>query len=106
MYKRQVGVGAFDLSDCLLIQVQRQKIEDPLLERIIHSYMKEIAEGKISTISRALHIDVYKRQDVGFTSVMLDASTEPFEKNVALTRQVVAYCKPCLLYTSFFLLMQ
>ena len=25
---------------------------------------------------------------------MLDASTEPFEKNVALTRQVVAYCKP------------
>lgn len=55
-----VGVGAFDLSDCLLIQVQRQKIEDPLLERIIHSYMKEIAEGKISTISRALHISTEK----------------------------------------------
>ena len=29
--------------------------------------------------------------DGGFTSVMIDASSKPFEENIALTRQVVEY---------------
>lgn len=32
--------------------------------------------------------------DAGWTSVMIDASSKPFEENLALTRQVVAMAKP------------
>lgn len=49
----------------------------------------------------ALHLDHgqdidYLRRaiDLGFTSVMIDASMKPFAQNVALTRQVVALARP------------
>ena len=32
--------------------------------------------------------------DAGFTSVMIDASSKPFEDNIALTREVVEYAHP------------
>ncbi len=49
----------------------------------------------------ALHIDhgktvefVKKAIDMGFTSVMIDASSEPFEVNVARTKEIVDYAHP------------
>ncbi len=49
----------------------------------------------------ALHLDhAYRMEDIeeaiglGFTSVMIDASTEPWEVNVARTRQVVEMAHP------------
>lgn len=45
-----------------------------------------------------LHLDhgedfnfIKRAIDLGFTSVMIDASTESFEKNIAITKDVVAY---------------
>lgn len=32
--------------------------------------------------------------DAGFTSVMIDSSSEPWEKNIAITQEVVAYAHP------------
>ena len=57
--------------------------------------------GEKPDIPIALHLDhgstveVCKRAaDLGFTSVMIDASSEPFDENVRRTKEVVDYCKP------------
>ncbi len=55
-----VGTGAFDLPDCLLIQLRRAGIRDETLFEIIDSYMQEVAGGKISVISRSLNISTEK----------------------------------------------
>ncbi len=54
-----------------------------------------------SSIPIALHLDhgscvevCKKAADLGFTSVMIDASSEPFEENVRRTKDVVDYCRP------------
>jgi fructose-bisphosphate aldolase class II len=54
-----------------------------------------------ANIPVALHLDhAYRMEDIeeairlGFTSVMIDASTEPWEVNVARTRQVVELAHP------------
>ncbi len=54
-----------------------------------------------SSIPIALHLDhgscvevCKKAADLGFTSVMIDASSEPFEENVRRTKEVVDYCRP------------
>ena len=55
-----------------------------------------------NSISIGLHLDhgteldvIQQCIDAGFTSVMIDASRFPFEKNVALTRQVVEVAHQC-----------
>ena len=57
--------------------------------------------GEKAGVPVALHLDhgscveVCKRAaDLGFTSVMIDASSEPFEENVRRTKEVVEYCRP------------
>ena len=49
------GIFSADLKECLLIQVQGMDQEE-LLQQVISHYLAEVAEGKISTISRALKI--------------------------------------------------
>lgn len=46
------GVFSKTLSECLLKQLEAQKIHIPELSLIIKDYLSEIGEGKISTISR------------------------------------------------------
>lgn len=57
---------------------------------------KHLAENVKAPI--ALHLDhgedfefVKKSIELGFTSVMIDASREPFEKNIEITKRVVEY---------------
>jgi fructose-bisphosphate aldolase class II/tagatose 1,6-diphosphate aldolase GatY/KbaY len=59
----------------------------------IRGWMEEIAGG--SNVPVALHLDhcrdvdfCKKCIDAGWTSVMIDGSAEPFEKNLAMTREV------------------
>lgn len=54
-----------------------------------------------ATVPVALHLDhgqdlafIERAIDLGFTSVMIDASTASFEENIALTSQVVALAHP------------
>lgn len=68
--------------------------------------MEEFAPAAIAAANRAsvpvaLHLDhaanldlIKRAIDCGFTSVMLDASEQPFETNVQLTKEVVEYCHP------------
>lgn len=54
------GVGAFSLEDCLKLQLERQGVQDELLERIIDCYLQEVAQDHFSSISRALGISTEK----------------------------------------------
>jgi tagatose 1,6-diphosphate aldolase GatY/KbaY len=59
--------------------------------------MAEVASRKYD-IPIAIHLDHFEKSeviksfiDVGFRSTMIDASMEPFEKNVAIVKEVVDY---------------
>lgn len=65
----------------------------------IISWARELAGS--SSIPIALHLDHCKDLDLikeciesGWTSVMIDASSKPFEENLALSRQVVKMARP------------
>ncbi len=65
----------------------------------IISWVKQLADS--SSVPIALHLDHCKDLDLiaecidsGWTSVMIDASSKPFEENLSLTRQVVEMAQP------------
>lgn len=46
-------------------------------------------------LDHGLDLDMVKRcVDMGFTGVMIDASSKPFEQNIQLSKEVVEYCHP------------
>jgi len=54
-----------------------------------------------ANIPIVLHLDhgenltfIKKAVDLGFTSVMIDASQDPFEENVRKTKEIIAYARP------------
>ncbi len=51
-----VGIFSASLEQCLISQLRAAGIYDPILEEIIEKYLSAVSEGKISTITRALHI--------------------------------------------------
>lgn len=60
--------------------------------------VKGLLEDMRITVPVAIHLDhgssfdsCKRAIDVGFTSVMIDASHHPFEENVAITKEVVVY---------------
>lgn len=46
------GVGARDLKECLLIQVQMKEIENKLVIEMINNHLEELARNRISEISK------------------------------------------------------
>jgi ketose-bisphosphate aldolase len=65
----------------------------------IISWVRQLAGS--SSVPIALHLDHCKDLDLiteciesGWTSVMIDASSKPFEENLALSRQVVQMARP------------
>lgn len=77
----------------------------PQLEDATFPLEEAAAVGKLMAervkVPVVLHLDhgedveFLKRSiDLGFTSVMIDASTDPFEENVRKTKEVIAYAHP------------
>jgi fructose-bisphosphate aldolase class II len=105
------AVGAFNVNNMELLQAIVEACEEekaPLMLQISRGarayanpvYLKKLIEAalSLSNIPIAVHLDhgdsfelCKECIDEGFTSVMLDASHEPFEKNVELCRKVVEY---------------
>ncbi|SMO65210.1 RNA polymerase factor sigma-54 [Melghirimyces algeriensis] len=52
------GVGARDLSECLLIQLQRKGDSDPLTLQIVQSHLSDLAEGKYKKVAKSLECTV------------------------------------------------
>ena len=109
--KGKYALGAFNVNNMELIQAIVEACEEekaPLILQISKGarqyanpvYLKKLIEAAISVtnIPIAVHLDhgdtfelCKQCIDEGFTSVMIDASHEPFEKNVEITMKVVEY---------------
>src|SRR5947199_250834 len=105
------AVGAFNVNNMELLQAIVEACEEekaPLMLQISRGarsyansvYLKKLIEAalSLSNIPIAVHLDhgdsfelCKECIDEGFTSVMLDASHEPFEKNIELCHKVVEY---------------
>ena len=109
--KGKYALGAFNVNNMELLQAIVEACEEekaPVMLQISKGarnyanpvYLKKLIEAAVSlsNIPIAVHLDHGDRFelckdciDEGFTSVMIDASHEPFEKNVEICRRVVDY---------------
>ncbi|HLH52173.1 MAG TPA: ketose-bisphosphate aldolase [Verrucomicrobiae bacterium] len=109
--KGKYALGAFNVNNMELLQAIVEACEEekaPVMLQISRGartyanpvYLKKLIEAAVSlsTIPIAVHLDhgdtfelCKDCIDEGFTSVMIDASHEPFEKNVEICKRVVDY---------------
>jgi fructose-bisphosphate aldolase, class II len=109
--KGRYALGAFNVNNMELLQAIVEACEEekaPVMLQISKGargyanpvYLKKLIEAAVglSTVPIAVHLDhgdsfelCRDCIDEGFTSVMIDASHEPFEKNVELCKKVVDY---------------
>ena len=110
-YKGGYAVGAFNVNDMEMVQAiveAANETRSPVILQVSAGarkyanpvYLKHLVQAAVETtdIPIALHLDhgadfeICKASiDGGFTSVMIDASSKPWEENIAITRQVVEY---------------
>jgi fructose-bisphosphate aldolase, class II len=109
--KGRYAIGAFNINNMELLQAIVEACEEeksPVMLQISKGarsyanpvYLKKLAEAAVSlsNIPIVVHLDhgdsfelCKDCIDEGFTSVMIDASHEPFEKNVEVCKKVVEY---------------
>jgi len=109
--KGKYALGAFNVNNMELLQAIIEACEEekaPVMLQISKGardyanpvYLKKLIEAAVSlsSIPIAVHLDhgdsfelCKQCIDEGFTSVMIDASHDPFEKNVEVCRKVVDY---------------
>lgn len=58
------GIGACNLSECLLLQLKQKGINDPLLQALIREHLELIASGKLNRVAQILNIPVAKAQEM------------------------------------------
>lgn len=110
-YEGGYAVGAFNVNNMEIIQgivAAGKKLNAPLILQVSkgarayanHLYLVKLVEAAVeeSGLPIALHLDHGPDFDTckacidgGFTSVMIDGSSLPYEENVALTKKVVDY---------------
>ena len=109
-YAGGYAIGAFNFNNMEIVQAIteacREERSPVILQvsqdvRANHTYMVKLAEAAVQEcpdIPIALHLDHGDSFetckfciDGGYTSVMIDASSKPFEENIAITRKVVEY---------------
>lgn len=109
-YRGGYAIGAFNFNNMETVQAITEACREEQAPVIIqvsqdvranHTYMIKLAEAaaiECPDIPMALHLDHGDSFetckfciDGGYTSVMIDASSRPFEENVAVTRKVVEY---------------
>lgn len=110
-YEGGYAVGAFNVNNMEIIQgivAAGKKLNAPLILQVSkgarayanHLYLVKLVEAAVeeSGLPIALHLDhgpdfetCKACIDGGFTSVMIDGSSLPYEENVALTKRVVDY---------------
>jgi fructose-bisphosphate aldolase class II len=110
-YNGGYAIGAFNVNNMEIIQgitEAGKELNAPLILQVSkgarayanRTYLMKLVEAAVieTGLPIALHLDhgdsfelCKSCIDDGFTSVMIDASSQPFEDNIALTRQVVEY---------------
>ena len=107
--EKQVAIGAFNCPNLESVQAVIEAAEELRLPVILqHAQCHEswipvdligpimLSFAKKASIPVAVHLDhgdtvdyLHKALEIGFTSVMIDASALPFDENVKLTKEVV-----------------
>jgi len=110
-YDGGYAIGAFNVNNMEIVQGITEaaaELQAPLILQVSkgarnyanHTYLMKLVEAAIieTDLPICLHLDhgdsfelCKSCIDGGFTSVMIDASSKPFEENIALTKQVVEY---------------
>ena len=110
-YDGGYAIGAFNVNNMEIVQGITEAAKDlnaPLILQVSkgarayanHTYLIKLVEAAVEDtgLPIALHLDhgdtfelCKSCIDGGFTSVMIDASSKPFEENIELTRRVVDY---------------
>ena len=110
-YEGGYAIGAFNVNNMEIVQgitMAANELRAPLILQVSkgarayasHTYLMKLVEAAVieTGLPIALHLDhgdsfelCKSCIDGGFTSVMIDASSKPFEENIAITRQVVEY---------------
>lgn len=110
-YDGGYAIGAFNVNNMEIVQgitEAAKEVNAPLILQVSkgarayanHTYLMKLVEAAIleTGLPIALHLDhgdtfelCKSCIDGGFTSVMIDASSKPFQENIQLTRQVVEY---------------
>ena len=111
-YDGGYAIGAFNVNNMEIVQgitEAAQELKAPLILQVSkgarayanHTYLVKLVEAAViecPDIPIALHLDhgpdfetCKACVDGGFTSVMIDASSKPFEENIEITRKVVEY---------------
>ena len=108
---KKIAIGAFNFSNMEIIQAIVESANDldtPVILQASESAINYMgfdyvlalvqAAAKTSKVPLALHLDHGKDLDIckkcienGFTSVMIDKSSLPFEENIEKTKEVVDY---------------
>jgi RNA polymerase sigma-54 factor len=58
------GIGAFDLPDCLMLQIRALGIENPLIETVITQHWPEFLNRQFAPLSRTLNVGLSQLQAV------------------------------------------
>ncbi len=111
-YDGGYAIGAFNVNNMEIVQGITEaagELRSPVILQVSkgarayanHNYLMKMVEAAVlenPEIPIALHLDhgdsfelCKSCIDGGFTSVMIDMSSKPFEENIAITRQVVEY---------------
>ncbi len=111
-YDGGYAIGAFNVNNMELVQGITEaagELDAPLILQVSAgarkyanpTYLKKLVEAAVienPNIPIALHLDHGADFDIckscvdgGFTSVMIDGSSHPYEENIAMTKQVVEY---------------
>ncbi|MDD6348297.1 MAG: class II fructose-1,6-bisphosphate aldolase [Lachnospiraceae bacterium] len=111
-YEGGYAVGAFNVNNMEIVQgitEAAQELRSPVILQVSKgarnyanpTYLRKMVEAAViecPDIPIALHLDhgpdfetCKSCIDNGFTSVMIDASSKPFEENIEITRKVVEY---------------
>lgn len=59
------GIGAFDLKECLEIQLRALSYEDENLYIIVNEYLEYIADNKYNVLAKKFNISIQKAQEYG-----------------------------------------
>lgn len=109
--KKQIGYGAFSVGNMEMIMgavKAAEELNTPIILQIAEVRLNYsplslmgammIEAAKNAKVDIAVHLDhglnmetIQKALEMGFTSVMLDASTLPLNKNIEKTKKVVEY---------------
>ena len=111
-YDGGYAIGAFNVNNMEIVQGITEACQEehaPVILQVSkgarayanHTYLVKLVEAAVECcpdIPIVLHLDhgpdfetCKSCIDGGFTSVMIDASSKPFEENIAITKQVVEY---------------